>query len=107
MTGYVVDTDAMRAHADKLRTIKGDVSQAASAGRTTALDGESFGLLCSFLYPPAAAVQGASVLSIAAIAEVLSGAASAITAVANGYDTVDDELSGELTKLLAAIPTGN
>jgi hypothetical protein len=107
MTGYIVDTDNMRSHAAKLRTIKSDVDEAASAGRTTALDGESFGLLCSFLYPPAAAVQGASVLSIAAIAAALSGAASAITAVANGYDTMDDELSGELTKLLAAIPTEN
>lgn len=104
MTGYVVDTDTMRSHANRLTTIKGDVDEAASAGRTTSLNSEAFGLLCSFLYPPAALVQTTNVLAIQALAGSISATATAITAFANSYDTVDDALSGELTKLIASVP---
>jgi len=105
MTGYVVDTAVMRSHASKLKGIEGDVKNAADAGLTTALDAQAFGLVCSFLYPPAAAVQLTCVAGIEGLALGLAGTADAIRAIADGYDEVDDALSGTLTKLLAAIPT--
>ncbi|WP_308492530.1 hypothetical protein [Microbacterium terrisoli] len=50
------DFDLLRDHARAVVRIGGDVEEAASAVRSLSLSGGAFGMLCSFLVPPAAAI---------------------------------------------------
>lgn len=106
MTGYEVDTDAMRHHARRLGQLKSDVDEAVSAGASSTLGVGAFGLLCGFLEPPAILMQGVCTTALSGVAEVLGGASVAITTAADGYDALDDALNGEVTRLLAELDTG-
>lgn len=104
MSGYEVDTGALRQHAGKLTGITSDVTAASDAGTTTALSADAFGFVCSFLYPHAAEVQLNAVEGISALADLISGAADAMKAIADAYDEVDSDVSATFTKLLANAP---
>lgn len=104
MTGYTVETWALRQHSNKLAGIKSDVAAASSAGLTTSLGSDAFGLVCSFLYPDAARVQTQCVDNFDAVADSLDGLADAIRAIADSYDQVDREVSAGFSKVLANAP---
>lgn len=96
MSGYTVDTDAMRQHASKLEQVKSTVDVAIDAGKTTMLDVKAFGVLCAFLAPPAIAIQGAGLAGIGALSLGLQAQSTGITAVADGYDTAEEAVRGAL-----------
>ena len=104
MSGYEVDTGALRQHAGKLAGIKSDVEAASDAGTTTALSSDAFGIVCSFLYPHAAEVQLNAVDGIVALADLIASAGDAMKAIADAYDEVDSDVSDTFTKLLANAP---
>jgi hypothetical protein len=105
MNGFDVDTDGLRSHASALRAIGADLEKGADAGKTTMIQDDAFGILCSFLVPPALMVQGACSGIIAASAVAVDGTAIAIRTVADGYDAIEDAVSGLMAGLADLIPT--
>jgi hypothetical protein len=106
MTGYEVDTDAMRHHARRLGQLKSDLDEAVDAGASSTISVGAFGLLCGFLEPPAMLMQSVCTTAIAGVSGVMDGAAFAITTAANGYDALDESLNGEVSKLLSELDSG-
>ncbi|MFF2053469.1 hypothetical protein ACFVU2_17845 [Leifsonia sp. NPDC058194] len=62
MTGRIaMDADLLRYQATQVDAIASDVAEASSAARTLNLGGGAFGVLCSFLVPPAQLVSAAAI----------------------------------------------
>jgi hypothetical protein len=105
MNGFDVDTDGLRAHASELRVIGGDLGKAAQAGGITMLQDSAFGILCSFLVPPALAVQTACTAVIGAASGSVDSTAGLIRGVADGYDAIEDAVSTLMSGITDLIPT--
>ncbi|TDE93874.1 hypothetical protein EXU48_10365 [Occultella glacieicola] len=99
-----VDTDAVRAHANDVAGIAARIGEARSAaGTATQMSAHAFGILCSFLTPPANAVQAIGQAGIAGSQGVVGGLGTTLTAIANNYDTVDQYTAGRLTKFIESL----
>ena len=99
----VVDTGAMRSHATKVSGIAGSFGEAADASATSAMPDMAFGLLCSFLLPPATLLQGMAVAAVSTSAGAMSVVGRSISASAEAYDRVDEATNEGLTTLLRVL----
>ncbi|WP_454051105.1 type VII secretion target [Cellulomonas sp. Marseille-Q8402] len=100
----VVDTEAMRAHARALEPIAAGLAEARSAAASTALPDTSFGLLCSFLVPPALVLQGSAAAGVVAGSSAVSGTGAAVSASADAYDAIDEAVSTALDTFRELLP---
>lgn len=105
MDGFDVDTDDLRSHASDLHTISTDIANAAQAGGITMMQDGAFGILCSFLIPPAIAVQSACTAVIAAAAGSVDATAGVVRSVADGYDAIEDAVGTLMSGINELFPT--
>jgi hypothetical protein len=99
-----VDTDAMRSHATALSDVVQGLAEAADAAASTSLPDTSFGLLCSFLVPPALLVQGGAAAGVVAGSAAVGGTQVAIRGSAAAYDGVDSAVQGAMKLIEEALP---
>jgi len=105
MSGFDVDTDALRAHASALQALGDGLKDGADAGATTMMQDSAFGILCSFLVVPALAVQASCSAMIAASAVAVDATAASVRTIADGYDAVEDGVRTLMTALTGQVPT--
>lgn len=94
MTDYEIDITRLRHHAYAVDARAARVGQARDAAVTT-IDGEAFGVMCSFLALPATLVCGTAALGLGALAGELSRTAELVRTMATTYQSVEDESSAQ------------
>ncbi|WP_155855974.1 type VII secretion target [Cellulomonas sp. URHD0024] len=92
MPELVVNTDAVRAHARAVRTQADRLGDAVEASQIAATPDSAFGLLCSFLVPPAVALQGLAAGAVQGAATSLGSIATTVDTTSRAYDAVDGEV---------------
>lgn len=103
MNEVVVDTGAMRSHASAVDGIAARLAEAADASATMAIPDMAFGLLCSFLVPPAMLVQTLAAGTVSGAASAMEGISSSITGAAEAYDAIDHFVQDSLSKITKAM----
>ncbi len=88
-----VVTEAMRGHADKLDTIAASGKEGVEAGTATLLNGEAFGVICSFIGAALVPVQSAGVVNSQIAVTGISGTANTVRALATVFDEVDEAVN--------------
>ncbi len=91
-TQFKIDADGLRSHAGVVTTVASSIREASSAGATT-IDGSAFGIMCSFLAPPAAIVTGALTLAINHLAGEVDELSREVRTMAGNYDTSEQVAS--------------
>lgn len=89
MSGFEVDTDRIRQHAQAVEWMGKDVQRCAEAG-AVGLDTQAFGRLVGWIAQPFVGMFEGQQESIAALAGTYQNTADGLRAMANRYD-VDDE----------------
>jgi hypothetical protein len=85
-TAYGIDSGAIRSHASTVTSVASSVREASSAGSTT-VDASAFGLMCSFLAPPACLVSLGVSAAISHLADAVDELAQDPRTMASGYET--------------------
>lgn len=98
-----VETDALRSHAGEVAELAGQLHEAVSAGTTTALATDAFGLICAFLVPHTQDAQLKGVAALSAAADTMEGLSSGLRSTAAGYDAVDEHVAARLADLLTEL----
>lgn len=93
MSEFVVDTDAMRRHADTLDHIGARAEEAVQAAGDCVTGGEAYGLLCSFIGAAIAPVQVLGAAATVAATATIGGTAVGVRGMAEAYDAGDDAVS--------------
>ena len=100
MTGFSVHTGAMRAHAARVRGVRGGIDAAEDAAASVSLAGGALGLLCTpLLLPALGAVELAGRGAIRGAGGSLQLTADVLGATADAYDAVDDAVSSGWRRL--------
>lgn len=94
-----IDTELLRTHASRIRTVQAGVAEAASAARSTDLGGGAFGLLCAFLVPPATLVTGIAESMILAADGMLERTIDELRAVATDVEAREEDIARDLRTL--------
>lgn len=89
-----VVTEAMRNHANKLDAIADSGQEAVDAGSGNAVNGEAFGVLCSFIGDALSPVQTAGVVNSKIAVGGVSATAHSVRALATIFDEVDEAVNG-------------
>jgi len=99
----VLDTEVLRRHAGRVRSLGSDVGAARSAVGSADLHGGAFGVLCSFL---PSIVSGAARASQDAIVELdgaVSAASTGLTGMAASFEASDERVALALRALTRAL----
>ena len=91
-THFKIDADGLRSHAAVVTTAASSIREAASAGAST-IDASAFGIMCSFLAPPAALVTGALTATINHLAGEVDELSREVRTMAGNYDTSEQVAS--------------
>ncbi|RLP80776.1 hypothetical protein D9V34_00750 [Mycetocola lacteus] len=79
-----LDMSMLRAHASRIDQVASDVGEAAAAARSMNVAGGAFGLMCSFLVPPA-------LVAVTSMERMLSASQRAIEHTATQLREIADE----------------
>jgi hypothetical protein len=91
MTRIAIDADALRQHATAMRQVAADVQEAVEAARGIDLAGGAFGIMCSFLVPPAQLASTAAISGIASSKGMLDRTADEVVEVATETEGAEAE----------------
>lgn len=88
----VVDvvTGEMRQHASRLERIARDGERGVEAARTVSVEGDAFGLLCSFLGSALNPVEAVGVLTTQGAVAGIDGMAASVRGLATLFEETDD-----------------
>jgi hypothetical protein len=89
MTRIAIDAEALRQHATAMRQVAADVQEAVEAARGIDLAGGAFGIMCSFLVPPAQAASTAAISGITSSKGMLDRTADEVVDVADETDAAE------------------
>lgn len=91
MSGFDVDTDAMRSHAHRVAGLSGKAGQAVGAAHQVGFTSSMFGSIGAMLvWPMMAPLQAAGVASTELVEEALGETSEAIKGAADAFDWVED-----------------
>ncbi|WP_295787847.1 hypothetical protein [uncultured Microbacterium sp.] len=87
-----VDAELIGSHASRLGAVASDISLARDAGSSGGLNAEAFGVLCSFLVPPATVAADAARSLIAAAEDMVRRSATEIVGVASDMEAYEQKV---------------
>lgn len=97
MTGRIaMDGDLLRYQATQVETIASDVAEAVSAARSLNLGGGAFGVLCSFLVPPAQLVSSAAAQLLQESEALLQRTGTQLRGAAKDVEDREADLAAQL-----------
>jgi len=97
-----VDSELIGSHASRLSVVASDISVARDAGSSGGLNAEAFGVLCSFLVPPATMVADAARSLIGAAEDMVRRSATEIVGVGSDMDAYEQKV----LEAIRALETG-
>jgi hypothetical protein len=89
VTGFYVDHDQLRDHANRIDQIGSSVKEASAAASSVNLDSGAFGVMCAFLPPILSSFTPTNASAIGSAASNLGSAAEAVRAMADDYRDSD------------------
>lgn len=89
MSGYEVVADELRGHADRLRGVEDQLTQAVDAARQVSLSGSAYGKTCSMLPPMMVFIANAGVASLTEVAGSVAETIAGVRRTAADYDAVE------------------
>ncbi|PKI89916.1 hypothetical protein CW368_12185 [Actinomycetales bacterium SN12] len=98
-----LDFDTARQHAARVGRVRTDVVRAQEAAGSLDLAGGAFGLMCSFLVPPAVAVSAVAVGTISSVSSLLGRAERELRAVVADFETMEEDFAGRYRQLQAEL----
>lgn len=98
-----LDFAALRAHSSTMRGFSAQVQEAVSAVQSIDLGGGAFGIMCSFLVPPASLVSNATAQAISAEKGMLDRTADEVTAWAGDAQQLEQQLSEQIQTITKAL----
>ena len=103
MSGFEVDTTAMRAHASKVAGLVGKADQAKDAAAEVSFHPDAFGTIgAALVYPLLAPLEVAGRGATELASEALSATSDGINGMADAYDFVDASVEGFIRKIKGA-----
>ena len=99
MSEFVVDTEALRAHAGKLDQIAADGADATEAAGQVTCNGDAFGILCSFVGAMLEPVEQSGIAEASAAQRSVTATASNMRGMATAYDTADEKVHELMRKI--------
>jgi len=100
MSGRIArDVDLLRHQASKVEQIGDDIAEAASAARFLDLSGGAFGVLCSFLVPPAEAITAVAARMIDASEALMERTGTQLRGLADDGERFEQDVSDSVKAL--------
>ncbi|MGN8026733.1 hypothetical protein [Microbacterium sp. 22242] len=95
MTGQIaLDFELGRRHAARVGRVASDVRMAQDAASSLNLAGGAFGVMCSFLVPPAVLVSQVAVGTISSVSAMLGRAETEFLGVVSDFEAMEQDFSG-------------
>ena len=98
-----LDFDVARQHAARVARVGSDVRLAQDAAGSLNLGGGAFGLMCSFLVPPAQLVSQVAVGTISSVSALLGRAESELLGVVSDFEAMEHDFSTRYRRLHAEV----
>lgn len=98
-----VDFDLVRQHATRVEQVAGQLGTARDAAASMNMGGGAFGLMCSFLVPPATAISSAATSTVAAAEAMVERSAREVRGMAVDFESLEDRLVAEIRQLEASL----
>ena len=94
-----LDFDVARQHAARVARVVSDVRMAQDAAGSLNLAGGAFGVMCSFLVPPAQLVSQVAVGTISSVSGLLSRAESEFLGMVSDFEAMEEDFSARYRRL--------
>lgn len=98
-----VDAELIGSHASRLSAVASDISVARDAGSSGGLNAEAFGVLCSFLVPPATMVADAARTLVGAAGDMVRRSATEIVGVGSDLEAYEQKVLETIRALDASL----
>jgi len=99
MTDIAADLDIIRAQAQQVEAIRSDVAAARSNAGSVNLAGGAFGVMCSFLVPPAMLFSQVALSAIDAADQLLGRTATELQGFATDVEESEAQIVAAITTL--------
>ncbi|MDQ4215260.1 hypothetical protein [Microbacterium capsulatum] len=100
MSGSIaLDFDLGRQHAARVGRVASDVRMAQDAASSLDLAGGAFGVMCSFLVPPAVLVSQVAVGTISSVSAMLGRAETEFLGVVADFEAMEEDFSSRYAQL--------
>lgn len=94
-----LDFDTARQHATRVARVASDVRLAQDAAGSLNLAGGAFGVMCSFLVPPAVAVSQVAVGTISSVSALLGRAETEFLGMVSDFEAMEHDFSTRYKQL--------
>lgn len=98
-----IDAELISSHASRLGAVASEISVARDAGSSGGLNAEAFGVLCSFLVPPATMVADAARSMIGAAEDMVRRSATEIVGVGSDMEAYEQKVLETVRALEAGL----